>query len=139
MQKNLIVAFFFISLLAALFFTFISLGWLIMIAIFIAPLLIILHVTAGVLSFKALPGSAPLLLLSAICLIMLALLRYDFDDVGVYSGYSQLGFFLGINEEPYIEIGNVHHWTFLGLILVQLVMDFFLIRNFGWKNKKRNR
>lgn len=135
MQKNLIIAFFFIGLLAALFFTVISLGWLIIVSVLVAPLIIILHIVGGVLSFKALPKSAPLLLLSTCSFILLALLKYDFDDVGVYSGYSQFGFLLGIKESPYIEISNMHHWLFIVFLIAQLVMDFFLIRNFGWKKK----
>ncbi len=137
MQKNFIIAFFIISLLLALFLTVISLGWFMIIFGLIAAVVIILHVTGGVLSFKTLPRSATLLVLSSGCLIILALLKYDFDDVGAYTGLSQLKFLLGFTERPYIEIGQVHHFIFIALLIAQIVMDFFLIRNFGWKRKKK--
>jgi hypothetical protein len=45
------------------------------------------------------------------------LLKYDFDGVGAYAGYSRLLYFLGVTERPYIESGQGHHFAFAGLLL----------------------
>ena len=135
MQKKLVISLFIISFIVALFFTVLSLGWLIIVFGLIAAVAIILHVTAGALSIKALPASANLLVLSALCFVVLALLKYDLDDVGVYSGFSQFVHLIGLSEEPYIELTSIHQFFFILLLIAQVVIDFLLIRMYGWKKK----
>ena len=105
-----------------------SAGWLLVLLGIVLLPLIILHIIAGVKSFRKYPLYNRWLLISIFCFFVFALVRPDFDDLNAYTGLSTLLYQWGFSADRYIGDGDMYYYP-LALVfgITAFVLDILII------------
>lgn len=105
-----------------------SAGWLLVFSGIILLPLIILHIIAGVKSFRRYPLYNRWMLISILSFFIFALVRPDFDDLNAYTGLSTLLYQWGISGDRHIAQEDMYYYL-LALVfgLAFFVLDILII------------
>lgn len=92
---------------------------------------IIIHLYAMVKAHRAHPVYNVWILLSALAFFGFSLMRPDTDVLGQFSGYNALGYMIGIVEKKNIAPSPFALEISLGLILLQILINTYILIGFG--------
>jgi hypothetical protein len=127
-MKIILQIFFWAALIFSCFVMANSAGWLLVFSGIIILPLIVLHIIAGVKSFRRFPLYNRWIFISILSLLIFALVRPDFDDLNAYTGLSTLLYQWGITGDRYIAQEDMYYYL-LALVfgLAFFVLDILII------------